>query len=604
MMKNYILVLLMLLSFVYVEADTIFVKEIAVGAEDGSTWNDAMADLNSAITSASSGDQIWVAKGTYTPGATRSSSFVLKGHVKIYGGFSGSESNVDSRTDYGDGGMNQTLLSGDIGVLSDVSDNVYTVVKMEDGSGALSENLLDGFIIADGNGDNTTDGVGLYCTNGAKLLLKNCVIKDCINGDEAGALYLINGAVVVFDEGEIRDCSALLTGGAGTILFGAQLDFVNGLVAGNSVVSNGAAGGAFYATQGGVVNLIDSRLYDNTASDGAGGALYAQYVDLYVSNCHFANNYAKDGGAMFFIGGAPDVNNCLIANNEASNNGGGMYLGQWTRTSGAHLYVYTSDPIFANNTIVNNKSQIGNGGGVYTQKSSALYFINNIFSGNDPYEISIFNHGLNLGYSYVKGGESGIDFDVYTITYPGGSYGSTNADGLLTFKDSTTSVGLDPSSPSFTDADWTVLSGSANIDVGSPTVASCGEATYPSLCVDNDSNRVRYNVDHMSLLSSVCVDGKDRVNGTIDIGALEFYDIPTGVQQVEAGVTSMFVYDRTLYLGSAGVHSLVVFNLQGQMVYQKEVDGVSQVTLGLENGFYLVKANTDVGIETAKVYIR
>ena len=60
---------------------------------DGLTWGAAKQTLGAALSQAGSGDEIWVAAGTYKPttGTNRTISFVLKAGVGIYGGFVGTE---------------------------------------------------------------------------------------------------------------------------------------------------------------------------------------------------------------------------------------------------------------------------------------------------------------------------------------------------------------------------------------------------------------------------------------------------------------------------------------------------------------------------------
>ncbi|MCX8212608.1 MAG: hypothetical protein OTI34_16255, partial [Lewinella sp.] len=83
---------------VYVDVD-------ATSGGDGTSWENAFTDLQSAIATAS-GD-IWVAAGTYKPSAypadcagcatNRDFTFQLKDGVSLYGGFAGTETMLSER---------------------------------------------------------------------------------------------------------------------------------------------------------------------------------------------------------------------------------------------------------------------------------------------------------------------------------------------------------------------------------------------------------------------------------------------------------------------------------------------------------------------------
>jgi hypothetical protein len=79
----------------------------------GADWSNA-ANLQDALTSSVSGDEIWVAAGNYIPHQTdQTISFWLPAGVELFGGFSGAESLVAER----DWVKNLTVLDGDIGTL-------------------------------------------------------------------------------------------------------------------------------------------------------------------------------------------------------------------------------------------------------------------------------------------------------------------------------------------------------------------------------------------------------------------------------------------------------------------------------------------------------
>src|SRR5690606_28024344 len=82
------------------------------------------------------------------------SDLVLKDGVAVYGGFAGTESSLSERqTDslslYS---TNPTILSGDLGVVNDSTDNAYHVIIAT----GLNNFTLDGFSIRDGNANGIT----------------------------------------------------------------------------------------------------------------------------------------------------------------------------------------------------------------------------------------------------------------------------------------------------------------------------------------------------------------------------------------------------------------------------------------------------------------
>ncbi|HUW95696.1 MAG TPA: DUF1565 domain-containing protein, partial [Anaerolineae bacterium] len=144
-----------------------YVKPTASGSGNCSDWANACT-LQNALGAAGTGDEIWVAEGTYKPGALITATFQLTSGVALYGGFAGSESSLEER----DWTVHETILSGDIGTPDDTSDNSYHVVT---GSGTGGTAVLDGFTIRGGHADGASFsqqlGGGMYNEGGSPTLV-------------------------------------------------------------------------------------------------------------------------------------------------------------------------------------------------------------------------------------------------------------------------------------------------------------------------------------------------------------------------------------------------------------------------------------------------
>ncbi|MEK7395343.1 MAG: right-handed parallel beta-helix repeat-containing protein, partial [Candidatus Poribacteria bacterium] len=157
---------------------------------NGSSWANANKYLQDALFNASSGDEIWVAKGTYYPdegaGQTndaRASTFQLISGVSLYGGFFGNETSLSQRN----WTNNPTILSGDLdqsGIIHSEDDDwehyhayysdAYHVVT------GANNAVLDGFTITRGRALNDpysvplTSGGGMY-NNNSSPTVTNCI---------------------------------------------------------------------------------------------------------------------------------------------------------------------------------------------------------------------------------------------------------------------------------------------------------------------------------------------------------------------------------------------------------------------------------------------
>ena len=331
-----------------------YVDLSATGANNGTSWANAYTDLQAAIDAcAASGDQIWVAQGTYYPttGTNRSASFYIEDKdIEIYGGFMPGDANLNDRsTD-----ASLTVLSGDIGTVGVNADNSYHVVHTVRVSAAF---IMDGFVISGGKAEGNFPqnfGGGWYndgrgSGNSSNPTLINCMLSNnhAVSG---GAMY--NDAFMGTSNPTLTNCT----------------------LSGNTATENGGA--MYNKGLAGISNpiLINCTLSGNTATLD-GGAMYnggyAGTSNPTLINCILSSNTANDdGGAMYNRGdssngnSSPTLINCTLFGNAANDYGGAMY------NSG---YSGISDPTFTNCIVFGNSSGFGQYSGLFNDYSFPTY---------------------------------------------------------------------------------------------------------------------------------------------------------------------------------------------------------------------------------------
>lgn len=172
-----------------------YVDSQAGGANDGSSWANAYTDLKAAIAASASGTDLWIAQGIYRPGTTSADTFTMKTGVNLYGGFTNGMTSLAER----DWMHYRTILSGDVGVPGDSSDNSYHILT------AVGNEILDGLTFEDGNAsvnDANPNGIGsaIIQTAGTGARILNCLFarnqsKGSANAD--GTIYTSRASTLV-----------------------------------------------------------------------------------------------------------------------------------------------------------------------------------------------------------------------------------------------------------------------------------------------------------------------------------------------------------------------------------------------------------------------
>ncbi len=302
---------------------------------NGLTWATAEKTLQAALVAATSGDDIWVAAGTYKPDqgggripGNRSATFQLAIGVALYGGFAGGETALSERNVV----ANVTTLSGDLSgddgpaYYEDYAENSFHVV---DGSGTDSTAVLDGVTISGGNanGGGSNESGGALVISAGGPTIRGCTLSiSRATGTRAGGAVSVSGMSNV----TFRNCAFVAnegTGDAGALnAQGSSVVNLVGCYFGNNVA--GGDGGAIGTAGNGVLNVANSYFSINEAV--AGGAVdLANDGDSTFVNCLFIGNSAVSGGAISVTGGTGSttrtLTNCTLADNVVSSAGGGIY---------------------------------------------------------------------------------------------------------------------------------------------------------------------------------------------------------------------------------------------------------------------------------------
>ncbi|MHC4496198.1 MAG: WD40 domain-containing protein, partial [Planctomycetota bacterium] len=275
----------------------IYVKADAQPPYDGNSWDTAFNDLQDALSIAQPNTDIWVAAGIYRPDrgtGAREASFHLKNGVRLFGGFSGTETSINQR----DPNQNQTILSGDLNgddgpdFANNDENSYHVVISIETDEKAF----LDGFTITSGNADGPSryrldDGGGMF-GSGATII---------------GCIFRLNSAV---------------RGGA---VYGepGKPTFVNCTFTENKAVQGG--GIHFRHLTGGM--LVNCNFVNNSVDQYGGGIYTFQSYHCTLTNCSFITNKASyHGGAIWSFGSKAIVSGNTFRENSADVGGGGVYL--------------------------------------------------------------------------------------------------------------------------------------------------------------------------------------------------------------------------------------------------------------------------------------
>lgn len=287
----------------------IHVDDSSTGTQNGISWPTAFGNLQDGLAAAQPGDWIFVAAGTYSPGATQSDSFWLKTDVDLFGGYEGAFQGTPSSQwytrDWNE--QNKSILSGDINdddiyptttngmeqpvadiEILNTSDNNYHVVR----ASRVTNSMMRGFIVQAGH-DEVSGGGGLWARD-SSIEIADSVFRFN-QGKHGGAIHNIESN-----------------------------PYLHEVVFDRNIANEGGGAMANLNVNASPQVTINSVFYKNRA-DGAseGGAIYDQGNSATVVwNSTFQGNDANTGDSIFSDQSILVVGNSILSFNLSGNGSG------------------------------------------------------------------------------------------------------------------------------------------------------------------------------------------------------------------------------------------------------------------------------------------
>ena len=330
------------------EGTVVYVAKSGSDVNDGLSWSTAKVTVQAGLNAALSGDQVWVAAGTYVECVT------LQAEVGLYGGFAGSETDLSQR----DWKANLTILDGN---------QAGSVVTAPSGSTAATR--IDGFTIRNGK---ATAGGGIYCKSSSLTILNNTITENSAARDSScrgGGLYCSGGSPTI--------SSNTIVGNTASSGGGICCDSSSPVISNNTVTGNTAfaAGGGINCNYSASPTISRNTITANKANSG--GGVYCNSSSPTIANNTITGNTASSvgGGICCYASSSPTISKNTITGNIAAGNYGGGGIS----CSG-------SSPTISNNTITGNiatgSGSSSGGGGIFCISSSSPTISNNTITGN------------------------------------------------------------------------------------------------------------------------------------------------------------------------------------------------------------------------------
>ncbi len=452
---------------------------------DGASWQNAYHTITQAINVAAVGDELWVARGTYSERLT------LKQGLPVYGGFAGTENSLTQRPAFPRAGTdaNESKIYG-------IGQSVSVTMSAESALNGFTVTNPWGWAInfAPGSGNSslannklTGNGSGGIDATDASPTIANCVIGPnsgygvkCVN---ATAVAVSNSTIVSNTSGGIHCTNSTPSITTNTIDSntgdGIYLTGSAGEITNNVIIKSTVYGIECTATS-------SPTIAGNTIRDNADSAIKCSASSTpAISN----NKIRGNRKAVECVGSAPVLtNNSIVVNREegilADSGSPVSLVGNVIAYNNQGVSISASPSTLTNNTIAGNTRE------AVLLSSGDHSVTNNILAFNG---VGIKQSGTScaLSHNYVYGNSP---------NYSGLTKGATDVDNV------------DPSIPYYAQGQFHIQPDSPCRDAGDET------AMLPSVDIDGETRVQDARVDV----------GADESNGTLWTGRIVYVDVSLG----------------------------------------------------------------------------
>jgi hypothetical protein len=336
-MKSLFFPLIFLVAIFVANAQNIrYVKPVSTGSGDGTSWANASHDLQAMMNSLKgTGGQVWVAQGTYKPlhkvaditaygdsTIDRHKSFALVKDVEVYGGFQGIS--TETALYHRNWDNYKTILSGDIGIQGDSTDNSFHVVISAGDAGTA---CLDGFTVTGGNALNSFHSLVIH--------VNTCIVRS----GEGGGFLILDSSPLIKNVIIENNIASMGGGICCSTHSNTTLQLINLIIRNNKAENHGG----IHASGNSSIVIVNTIINHNMSDYG--GCISSYYCPSFtIINTIISNNIIDSLASGFInnVGGTMTITNTIISNNTILNGGHGI------------IYNATYANMEITNTLINN----------------------------------------------------------------------------------------------------------------------------------------------------------------------------------------------------------------------------------------------------------